>query len=341
MNSQTGLKRRSFVSNQVSDRLKAAALAGIAMVVLASSLPAMAADAPARTFKLTAESPRFWKLFDRNAQLARVAGNFGFTEGPVWDDSGFLYVSDEEKNKIYRLFLDGRKEEMISLGDPDGNTYDRKHRLIDCASVLRAIIAVTPEGTYTVLADRYEGKKFNSPNDVVIGPDGAIYFTDPTLDLVKGEHQEIPFQGVYRLDDKGGVRLLTKELTQPNGLAFSPDGKHFYVDDSEQRNIRVYDVAPDGSLSNGRIFGEEAGGPHQGVPDGIKVDREGNLFVTGPKGIWVWDAKGHHLGTIEMPEQPANLAWGDSDYRTLYITATTSVYRLRTKARGFVPYRVH
>jgi gluconolactonase len=175
----------------------------------------------------------------------------------------------------------------------------------------------------------------------VSGPDGAIYFTDPTLDLVKGEKQEIPFQGVYRLNDKGGVRLLTKDLTQPNGLAFSPDGKKFYVDDSEQRNIRVYDVAPDGSLSNGRIFGEEPGGPHQGVPDGIKVDRKGNLFVTGPKGIWVWDAKGHHLGTIEMPEQPANLAWGDNDYRTLYITATTSVYRLRTKARGFVPYRIH
>ena len=129
-----------------------------------------------------------------------------------------------------------------------------------------------------------KGKKLNSPNDVVTGPDGAIYFTDPTLDLVKGEQQEIPFQGVYRLDDKGGVRLLTKDLTQPNGLAFSPDGKHFYVDDSEQRNIRVYDVAPDGSLSNGRIFGEEPGGPHQGVPDGIKVDRKGNLFVTGPKG---------------------------------------------------------
>ena len=215
--------------------------------VFAGSLLATAADAPARTFKLTAESPRFWKLFDRNAQLTRVAGDFGFTEGPVWDESGFLYVSDEEQNKIYRVFLDGRKEEVISLGDPDGNTYDRQHRLIDCASVLRAIIAVTPEGKYTVLADRYEGKKLNSPNDVVIGPDGAIYFTDPTLDLVKGEQQEIPFQGVYRLDDKGSVRLLTKDLTQPNGLAFSPDGKHFYVDDSEQRNIRVYDVAPDGS----------------------------------------------------------------------------------------------
>jgi len=323
----------------VGDRLRTA-VTGVA-VLFAASLLATAADAPARTFKLTAESPRFWKLFDRNAQLTRVAGNFGFTEGPVWDESGFLYVSDEVQNKIFRVFLDGRKEEVISLGDPDGNTYDRQRRLIDCASVLRAIIAVTPEGKYTVLADRYEGKKLNSPNDVVIGPDGAIYFTDPTLDLVKGEQQEIPFQGVYRLDHKGGVRLLTKDLTQPNGLAFSPDGKKFYVDDSEQRNIRVYDVASDGSLSNGRIFGEEPGGHHEGVPDGIKVDRKGNLFVTGPKGIWVWDSKGHHLGTIEMPEQPANLAWGDNDYRTLYITATTSVYRLRTRAHGFVPYRDH
>jgi gluconolactonase len=319
--------------------LKAAACAGIAVLFAASLLAA--AEAPSRTFQLTAESARFWKLFDHQAKLTRVAGDFGFTEGPVWDDSGFLYVSDEEQNKIYRVTLDGKKQEVISLGDPDGNTYDRQHRLIDCASVLRAIIAVTPEGKYTVLADRYEGKRLNSPNDVVSGPDAAIYFTDPTLDLVKGEQQEIPFQGVYRLDEKGSVSLLTKDLTQPNGLAFSPDGKRFYVDDSEQRNIRVYDVAPDGSLSNGRIFGEEPGGPHDGVPDGIKVDLDGNLYVTGPKGIWVWDAQGHHLGTIEMPEQPANLTWGDKDYRTLYITATTSVYRLRSKARGFVPHQTH
>ena len=219
-------------------------------------------------------------MIDHNAKLAKGAGGFGFTEGSVWDESGFLYVSDEEKNKIYRVFPNGRKEEVISLGDPDGNTYDQQHRLIDCASVLRAIIAITPDGKYTVLADRYEGKKFNSPNDVVIGPDGAVYFTDPTLDLVKGEQQEIPFQGVYRLNDKGAVRLLTKDLTQPNGLAFSPDGKHFYVDDSEQRNVRVYDVAADGSLNHGRIFGEEPGGEHDGVPDGIKVDISGNLFIT-------------------------------------------------------------
>jgi gluconolactonase len=299
------------------------------------------AEDQVRHFELRAESGEFWKLIDYDAKLEKVGGGFGFTEGPVWDPSGFLYVSDEEQNKIYKLSLDGQKKELISLGDPDGNTYDREKRLIDCASVLRAIIAISQDGKFTILADKFEGKKFNSPNDVIVGPDGALYFTDPTLDLVKGEKQEIPFQGVYRLDANGNVRLLTKDLTQPNGLAFSPDGKRFYVDDSEQKNIRVYDVAQDGTLQDGRIFGDEHGGPHEGVPDGIKVDEEGHLYVTGPKGVWVWDAEGHHLGTIEMPEQPANLIWGDKDYQTLYITATTSVYGLRTKARGFVPYLRH
>jgi gluconolactonase len=300
----------------------------------------VAAQKP-RAFELQAISPQFWNLVDRNAKLQTVAGGFGFAEGPMWDSAGFLYVSDETINKIFRVYPDGKKEEVIALGDPDGNTFDRQHRLIDCASVLRAIIAVTPEGKYQILADRYEGKKFNSPNDVIVGPDGALYFTDPTLDLVAGEKQEIPFQGVYRLDDKGGVRLLTKDLTQPNGLAFSPDGKQLYIDDSEKKNILVYDVASDGTLANGRIFGEEPGEKGDGVPDGIKVDKNGNLFITGPKGLWLWDAKGNHLGTIVLPEQPANLAWGDKDCRTLYITATTSVYRLEMKAQGFVPYLEH
>lgn len=291
-----------------------------------------------REFQLQAESPAFWNLIDHNARLETAASGFGFTEGPMWDPAGFLYVSDETLNKIFRVDSSGKKEEVIALGDPDGNSLDRQHRLIDCASVLRAIIEVTPEGKYKILADRYEGKKFNSPNDVIVGPDGALYFTDPTLDLVAGEKQEIPFQGVYRLDEAGNVRLLTKDLSQPNGLAFSPDGKRFYVDDSEKRNIRVYDVTGDGSLANGRIFGEEPGGKGEGVPDGIKVDQNGNLFVTGPKGIWVWDAKGTHIGTILMPEQPANLAWGGKEYRTLYITATTSVYRLETKTQGYIPY---
>ena len=306
--------------------------------LLATVLLGQQAVAPKRQFRLKDESPQFWKLIAHDAKLEVLASGFGFTEGPVWDPRGFLYVSDEELNKIFRVYLDGRKETLVSLGDPDGNTYDQQHRLVDCASVLRAIIRISSDGKYTILADRFEEKKFNSPNDVVLGPDGALYFTDPTLDLVKGEKQELPYQGVFRLDASGKVSLLTKELSQPNGLAFSPDGQKFYVDDSKQRNIRVYDFRSDGTIANGRIFGEEPGGKGDGVPDGIKVDRDGNLYVTGPQGIWIWDAEGHHLGTIVMPEQPANLAWGDVDLGTLYITATTSVYKLRTTAHGFVPY---
>src|ERR1035437_5156499 len=236
-----------------------------------------------RQFELKAESPKFWELFDQAATLQKVAGDFGFTEGPVWDEHGFLYVSDEEKNKIYRVFPDGRKEELLSIGDPDGSTFDGNHRLISTASVLRAIIAVEPDGQYRVLADKYEGKKFNSPNDVVLGP----------------------------------------------------DGKRFYVDDTKQRDIHVYDAGANGDVTNGRLFGKEEGSG--GVPDGMKDDVKGNLFVTGPSGLWVWDPEGHHIGTVVVPETPANLAWGDADYQTLYLTAKTSVYWRRTKTRGFVP----
>jgi gluconolactonase len=317
------------------------AIASLALVVLLGleATRSVHGQAGLRTPALEAIEPAFWNLFDRKAPLTKVASGFGFTEGPVWDPAGYLWVSDETLNKIFKVdTATGQKQEIISLGDPDGNTYDREHRLLDCASVLRAVIRLSPDGkTYQTLADHYQGKRLNSPNDVVLGPDGAIYFTDPTSDLPKDQKQEIPFKGVYRLAANGRVELLTKELDEPNGLAFSPDGTKFYVDDSAQKNIRVYDFKG-GHLSNGRIFGVEPGGPDDGVPDGMRLDRKGNLYVTGPKGIWVWDPQGHHLGTIVVPEQPANLAWGDSDYSTLYLTATTSVYKISTRVHGFIPY---
>ena len=295
----------------------------------------------ARQFSLQALNPGFWKRFDKNAKLGTVATGFGFTEGPVWDarNGGVLYVSDEEQNHIYLIKPDGTYTIVASLGDPDGSTFDNQLRLINCASVLRAIVRVGPDGSLTTLTDKYDGQRYNSPNDIVMGPDGAFYFTDPTLDLPKGDTQETPFQGVYRLAQDGTVTLLTKELDQPNGIAFSPDGKRLYVDDTKQRNIRVYDFH-DGTISNGRIFGDEhpPAGERGGVPDGMKIDMHGDLFVTGPGGVWLWDSAGNHLGTIMMPRGPANLAWGDPDYKTLYMTSGNTVYKLRTKVRGFVPY---
>lgn len=290
---------------------------------------------PPRQFELKAETPAFWELFDQGATLEKVATGFGFTEGPVWDPHGFLYISDEEKNKLSRVYPDGRVETVLEIGDPDGSTLDSKGRLITTASVLRAIIEVAPDGKYKVLADKFEGKKFNSPNDIVVGPDGALYFTDPTLDLPKGEKQELEYQGVFRLGNDGALRLLTKDLTAPNGLAFSPDGKRLYVDDTKQREIRVYDVGPGMQLQNGRVFAKEEG--RGGVPDGMRVDVKGNVYCTGPGGVWVWDPEGKHLGTVMLPESTANFNWGESDYRTIYFSSRTSVYRLKTKARGFVP----
>lgn len=323
---RTTVQQRASVERKPNDREEWPPLEQISFVAVRGP----------HKYELKANSSKFWDLIAPQTKLETIAKGFGFTEGPVWDERGFLYVSDEVTNKIFKLFPDGRHEDVVSLGDPDGNTYDKKHRLIDCASVLRAIIAVEPDGKYTVLADRYQGKKFNSPNDVVLGPDGALYFTDPTLDLVKGEKQELPYQGVFRLGNDGKVRLLIKDMAQPNGLAFSPDGAKLYVDDSERKEIRVFDVTRDGGVRNGRLFAKMDG---PGDPDGMRLDAAGNLYVTGQSGIWVWDAAGNHLGTIVLPEQTANLTWGDPDYGTLYITSSTSVLKLKTKVSGFVPYR--
>jgi len=310
----------------------AAVLAVLVVTATAQTAPKAQPD----QFALQAESPKFWDLVDKNANLEKVATGFSFTEGPVWDEKGgFLYVSEEVQNRVVRIYPDGRVETVLNTGDPDGATFDQRHRLIETASALRAMIRVAPDGKYDVLAGRYGGKKLNSPNDVVLGPDGALYFTDPTLDLVKGEKQELPYQGVFRMEDTGKLKLLATDMKVPNGIAFSPDGKRLYVNDTESREIRVYDFVH-GELKNGRLFAKE--GPGRDGPDGMKVDVKGNVWVTGPGGVWVFDPRGNHLGTIELMEHPANFAWGDADFSTLYFCGHASITKLKMKVKGFVPY---
>jgi gluconolactonase len=224
-------------------------------------------------------------------------------------------------------------------GHCNGLTLDAQDRLIVCGQAARRVTRTEPDGSITVLADRYEGKRLNSPNDVVVHDSGAIYFTDPPWglrDLTEGK--ELSFQGVYLLDRDGRLHLEVDDFEHPNGLAFSPDQRILYIGDDARGHVRAFDVQPDGSLAHGRLFAEtplpETLDPEDGPPDGMKVDSAGHLYVTSIGGIWVFDAMGKALGVIAVPEQPANLAWGDGDWRTLYITARTSLYRLRLNVPG-------
>jgi gluconolactonase len=293
---------------------------------------------PDKPFELQALTPEFWKVFDKQAKLVTMGTGFGFTEGPVWDPAGFLWVSDESKNQIDKLYPDGRVEPMVSLVDPDGSTYDQQHRLLSTASGLRAIIRLSADGkSFDIVVNHYHGKKLNTPNDIIVGPDGAIYFTDPIIDMTPEQHQELP-ASVYRLGADNSLTLLTTDLKAPNGLAFSPNGRYLYLDDDDTRNIRRYRFHKNGTISDGMVFGDMHDSAHHGVPDGMKVDRKGRLFVSGPNGIWVWNRKGVHIGTVQMPHGMANLTWGGPDYSKLYITAGNTVYILQTKTRGILGY---
>ena len=279
-------------------------------------------------------------IVPEGAKLERLATGFLFTEGPIWDAAnGCLFFSDIPGNKM-RRWTPGKGAETFRepSGKSNGLTLDKQGRLIACEHANRRVSRTEKDGTVSTIADRYEGKRLNSPNDVMVKSDGSIYFSDPPYGLtaefgVLGE-QELPFQGVYRLSPDGGtLTLLVDDFEKPNGLAFSPDESLLYVDDTDRAHVRVFDVNPDGTISNGRVF-VEVEGDEEGAVDGMKVDSQGNVYVTGPGGISVFDQSGDKLGRIDVPEVAANIAWGDADWKTLYITASTSLYKIRLSIEG-------
>jgi len=282
---------------------------------------------------LEARSDAFKRLFPK-ATLERVATGFQFTEGPVWiDEERILLFSDIPANRIFKLAARRVTGFRAPSGNSNGLTRDREGRLIACEHGNRRVTRTEKDGSIKTLADKFQGKKLNSPNDVVTKSDGAIYFSDPSYGI-KPDQQEQAVQGVYRLSPDGKELLLVADdFARPNGLAFSPDEKKTYIDDSERRHIRVFDVQNDGSLAGGAIF-HDMNVSTPGAPDGMKVDAEGRIFCAGAGGVWVLDAAGKHLGTILTPEKPSNCAWGDDDRRSLYITAVTSVYRIRVNVPG-------
>ena len=286
---------------------------------------------------------RMKEIIPQRLTAERVASGFGFTEGPVWCGD-YLLFSDIPRNRIIRLDLLSDGPEVTTFRRPSGNsnglTLDRSGRLIVCESTTRRLTRTEIDGSITVLANRYNGKRLNSPNDVVVRLDGTVYFTDPFyLSGNPPPPEELGFKGFFSVAPDGELRLLGDDYIFPNGLAFSPDESNLYVNDTRNSHIRVYDVKENGSLSNERIL-IEMKGEEPGAPDGMKVDTEGNIYCTGPGGIWIISPDGTHLGTINFPEIPANLCWGDKDWKTLYVTARTSVYRIRLVAMGIAPYKV-
>jgi gluconolactonase len=293
-------------------------------------------------------NPGLHALIDPDAPITRIAGGLGFTEGPVWRGASLLFSDIPNKRIVrWRRLPEGPELTTYATGSSNGLTLDRQGRVLAAEHDGRRVSRVADDGTRTVLAEQFQGKRLNSPNDIVVKSDGSIYFTDPPYAVqpstpgmprpadwwtkpIPGKEQ--PCNGVYRLTPDGTLHLLVEDFALPNGLAFSPDEAVLYIDDSAHKHIRAFDVRPDGTLTNSRILLDMAS-EDPGVPDGLKVDLQGNVFSTGPGGVWVCRSDGERLGRIVLPELAANLAWGE-DGSVLFLTARTSVYRLPTKTRG-------
>jgi len=267
-----------------------------------------------------------------DAMVEKIAGDFQFTEGPYWHADGYLVFSDIPANTIYR-WAPG-KEATVFLkpsGHSNGITADEQGRLLLAQHDGR--IARVEDGEATPLVTEYDGKRLNSPNDLVVRSDGSIYFTDPPYG-VDEENRELDFSGVYRLHSSGELELLTKAFSRPNGICFSPDESKLYVNDSGETLVHVFDVAEDGSIANGRVFARPEDANAQGSTDGMKVDTAGNVYTTGPGGIWIYAPDGTLLDRISVPHPPTNLAFGGPDNTTLYITARPDVYRIQVNIPG-------
>lgn len=282
--------------------------------------------------------PELIRIVPENAKVERLETGFQFTEGPVWNLSGgYLLFSDIPGNRILKYTPgEGISDFRAPSGKSNGLTLDKKGRLVACEHENRRVSLTDKDGSVTTIASHFMGKRLNSPNDVVVKSDGSIYFTDPPYGLnhVFGSFgtQELPFYGVYRLAPDGGELRLLVDDSVPNGLAFSLDESQLYIADTENSHIRVFDVDDDGNTTNGRIFAEISGEPL--APDGMKIDSEDNIYVTGKGGVWVLDPNGSRIGVIPVPELPANLSWGDEDWKTLYITARSSLYKIRLNIPG-------
>jgi gluconolactonase len=291
----------------------------------------------------------FESLVPAGAQIEKLAGGFAFSEGPLWRPHDALWFSDVIGNVVRQWSPDGTVTEILrpagydgnslpegGFNGPNGMTADGDGGVVLCQHGNRRIVRISREGSMSTVIDRFEGKRLNSPNDLVFHRDGSLYFTDPPYGLPLQDQdptKELAFNGVYRWAN-GKLQLIINDLHRPNGLAFSPDYKTLYVANSEQpKKWMRYDVAADGTVRNGQVFADVDHSPEPGVPDGMKIDVQGNMYAAGPGGVWVFSPQGKHLGTIKTPETPANCAWGD-DGKSLYITAITGLYRVKLAIAG-------
>lgn len=336
-----------------------------ATVVVATLSPLASAQ------KIERLDPAANRLIPQDARLERVVTGFDkWTEGPVWTREGSLLFAEIPANNIVKWTPGGKASVFIHPSgytgtkpyngpEPGSNgmTLDAEGRLTVAGHARRNVWrleSMNPSAQITVLADSYQGKKLNSPNDLVYKSDGSLYFTDPPYGLRTQSdtdpEKQLKINGVYRIPnarrqkagappDRAKLQLLIKDLPRPNGIAFSPDEKYLYVSDSGKRVWMRYSVEGDGSVTNGSVLLVAGNDKRPGGPDGLKVDKQGNLYGAGPGGVWIISAVGKHLATIDVPERVGNLTWGDRDGKSLYITASTSIYRIRLSVPGVMPAR--